>query len=119
MATKGSKVWELPHRAPHFCDVPTGDRSIRSEVETESDTTLNHANFSWLKEDLSHLSLDVEVALLGADEEVAVSVAECSSVHAGVDHVDIECNALSDVWIATSGKRVQTVGKVNLLIILG
>lgn len=119
MATKGSEIWKLPHRAPHLSDVASCYLCIRGEVEAEPDSSLYDANLSWLQKNLSHLSLDVEIALLRADQEVAVSVAECPSFHVGVDHVDIECNALSDVGVAAATQCVQAIRKVDLLVILG
>ena len=103
VATQWTQIGELPHGTPHFGDVATRDFRAGSEVQAEADAPLDDADFSGLEVEFAHFGDDVETAELGADEEVAVGVAECSALHAGVDHVDVERDAFSDVGIAASG----------------
>jgi hypothetical protein len=84
----------------------------RSESDSESHTSLYNANLSGLQEDHSKLSLDVQVSLLSADEEVTIRVAECSLLHGSIDGIDVQSNAFSQVGVAGATQSVQAIDKI-------
>lgn len=100
VATQGSQIRQLPHATPNLSDVSSSLLHSRSQSNSEPYTSLDDANLSRLQEDHSKLSLDVQISLLGADEEVTIRVAESSLLHRCVDGVDIESKALSQVGVA-------------------
>lgn len=117
--TERAKVRKLPHRSPHFCDIASCFFDIWPKVQTEPYASLNDTDLSRLKEDLSHLCYDVQIAQLWTNQEIAVSVAVCTSLHARVDHVHVECETFPDVRISATSKRMKPVSEVDLLVSFG
>lgn len=118
MATKRAQIWQLPHRTPNFGYVATSYLGVWRQVQAESDASLDYADLARLQEDHAHFSLDIKVAQLCADQEVAICVAESSPFHAGIDHIDVKSDTFPDVRVTTTREGVQSVCKVNLLIFL-
>jgi hypothetical protein len=54
---------------------------------------------------------------LRADEKVAISVAVSFVRHVGVEEVDVESDAITQVWVAAPGKSVETVCEVDVLVL--
>lgn len=119
MAAKGAQVWEFPFGAPDLGDMASSHGCPFAQIDPEAYPTLDHTDLARLHEELAHLSLHVEDAQLRRDEEVSVSVTIGLVFHVGIDHVDIEGKALLEVRVATATEGMETVGEVNLLVILG
>ena len=62
-------------------------------LRTESDSTLNDANFSRTDGHAAHLSDNVKRSLLGDEEKIAVRVAKSAVLHALVNRKGINANA--------------------------
>lgn len=100
MATQRSQIRQLPHATPNLGDVPSSLLHSRPKSDSESHTSLNNTDLSRLQENHSKLSLNVQISLLGAEEEVTICVAESSLLHGCVDGIDVQSNAFSQVGIA-------------------
>jgi len=119
MTTDGSEIRQLPHGAPDLRDIAARDLVSGAQPDGEADAALDDTDLAGLQEDLAQLGLDVEVAQLRDQQEVAVGVAERAVVHVRVDHVDVERDALAQVGVSAAAQRVQPVHEVDLLVVLG
>lgn len=95
MATQRPQIRKLPHATPNLSDVSSSLLHARSQSNSESHTSLNNTNLSRLQEDHSKLSLNVQVSLLSANEQVTICVAESSLLHGRIDGIDVQSNAFS------------------------
>jgi hypothetical protein len=69
--------------------------NTRSQRNSNPHTSLDDANLARLQENHTKFGLDVEIALLSADEKVAISVTESSLLHGCIDSIDIQSHAFA------------------------
>lgn len=90
-----------------------------SEGNSPPDSPLNHTDLSRLQENHAKLGLDIQVSGLGAQQKVAVGVAESPLLHGCVDAVNVNSHALTQVRITRAAQGVQAIDKVYLFGALG
>lgn len=119
MASKGAEIGQLPGRAPDLGDMTSRHGVTLSKVDSEANSTLNHAELSRLDKEHTHLGLHSENSELWSDEKVSIRITVRLIVHILIEHVDVKGDPLLEVGVTTTAKSVQAISKVYPFSVLG
>lgn len=106
MTTQRAQVGQFPLRSPDLGDIASSLLVPGAETDRVPDAALDDRDLARLEEEHSQFGLDVQVALLGHDQKVAIQIAEGAVVHVRVDHEHVQRNPLAQIGVATAAQRV-------------
>lgn len=113
VGTEGAEFRELKAGTIDLKNVTSG-RTFNLDFETL--TTLDDADFSRLDIEMAKLSLYVQGTLLGHNEKIAIRIDKSAVLHAFVAQENMSGQALSKSLVARTCDSFQTIDKVHSLL---
>ena len=111
VCTNGSQVWQLKVSVKDLANVPP---TFASDCYAVTNARGYDGYFVGADLELAHLCGDVQGALLGHDQEIAVCVVEGTVPHASVADVDVDGRTMPGPGVAGSSNCPQTLKKTKM-----
>ena len=111
VCTYGSQVRQLKVSVKDLANVPT---TFATDCHAVTNAGGDDGYFVGADLELAHLCGDVQGALLGHYQEIAVCVVEGAVLHAGVTDVDVDGRTMPGPGVARSSNGPQTLKKTKM-----